>query len=258
MTHRSTHGNASRFATALTGMLLASSAWAGPGLGFAQTEAGSFMEFTDQDNVLYAVADLDGQQVNVATVSNPFADRSIKVQVRAITGQAAARTLAVELAAGEQVSFDLQAGAAHLLATSNTMFQIEVHGEAADGLSLPVAKLRTGRNPRTNKAAEGLAGNNRSGPMNIKCTGDWTLTCAGGGCSTLGPFTHPGRIVQDIIYIGGRPIVVNTGVYWNLNTPNGNYRTKAPGPLYATWTPGSNDCPVEVTNSLGHTYDVTR
>ncbi len=260
MTHHFMPGKGHRFGMFLTGLLLAGSVYAGSNLGFAQTETGSFLEFTGEQQVFHTAAELDGRQASVATVSNPFSDRSISVQVRAITTAAAARTVAVELAADDSVSFDLQAGAVHVLATSASMFQLELHDEGGLGKALPVERVRTGRNPRTNKAAGGNANGFGGGGSSTvtRCDEDWTLTCDSPGCAGLGPFTHPGRVDQDIIWIGGRPVVLLNEVYWNLNTPIGNYKTQAPGGLTADWVPGSGYCPVEVTNSLGHTYTVTR
>lgn len=217
--------------------------------GFEASEPGPFLDLSG-DAVFQSSSDLQADGAHWITVSNPYSDRSIAVQVRAITDQVKARSIAVELAAGDSASFDLQPGAIQLLATSTDSFQVQVEDLNSGALMSPEVKAaRTGRNPRTN---EPLAA---AKSMTTHCQGDWTLTCASSGCSGLGPFTHEGRVDRFTVWVGNRPLHTHN-VYWNLNTPNGNYKTINHQGLTATWGPGPGICPVTVTNSLGHTYTV--
>lgn len=241
-----------------TALLVAGSAWAsGADLGFEASEPGDLVSFEGAPHVFYVASEIDASQVQLVTVSNPSGKDSIVVQLRAITEQAEARVLAAQLAPLDEVSFDLQAGAVRVLATSEAPFHLDLFDDS--GVQrLPMEKARTGRNPRTNGAAVEGHGKGLGPDSRTVCDDDWTLTCDSGGCSGLGPFTHAGRVEQELIYIGGIPIPVLSSVYWNLNTPTGNYTTKAPGPLTATWYTSGGNCPTSVTNSLGHTYTVTR
>ena len=221
-------------------------------LGFAASETGPFLSFADADRVFYAASDLETVGADLATVANPFTDRPVTVQLRAVGADAQAQSFAVELAPGDSARLGLPPWAVRLVASSVEAFDLELEDLATGSTVRPGLKAaRTGRNPRTNE------------PSTVdltkatQCQGPWTLTCLSGGCSGLGPFTHDGRVETETIYIGPRPKTLHK-VYWNLNTPTGDYKTKNPDGLTATWDPGSGVCPVEVTNSLGHTYTVTR
>lgn len=223
---------------------------AGHTLGFEASEPGPFLDLSG-DTAFHSLSDLRAEGAHWVTVTNPYADRSVTVQVRAVTGQVKARSIAVELAPSDSASFDLQPGAVQLMATSEQAFQIQVEDLDYGSILNPEVKAaRLGRKPRTNLtsgAAKSTA---------VYCQGDWTLTCNSTGCTGLGPFTHEGRVERFTVWIDNFPYT-SYNVYWNLNTPTGNYTTSNPQGMTATWTPGIGVCPVSVTNSAGHTYTVT-
>lgn len=217
-------------------------------LGFEASEPGSFLELSGE-SVFRASADLQADGAHWVTVSNPYSDRSITVQLRAIGGETKARSLAVELAPADSASFDLQSAAIHVTATSESTFGLRLENlDSGEVFSPQVSQKRTGRNPRTNIDAAAKS-------VSTHCQGNWTLTCVSGGCSGLGPYTHTGRVERETIWVGNRPFYIH-GVYWNLNTPTGDYTTSNGQGLTATWFPDSGICPDSVTNSLGHTYSV--
>lgn len=223
-------------------------------LGFAATETGPFLSFGDAEQVFHAASDLDGESIKTVSLVNPYADRAVTVQVRSIDGDGAAQTFAVELAPSADAALALPAESRRVLATSLNAFDLELE-DASTGLVVEpeLRAARTGRNPRTNKTAAGSSSLTKS----THCQGQWTLTCQSGGCAGLGPFTHEGRVEVDTISFGG-PTRTFHFVYWNLNTPTGDFTTTTPSGLTATWDAWGGICPVEVTNSLGHTYTVTR
>lgn len=227
-------------------------------LGFGAAEPGPFLDFGPDAAVFRAAADLDAGSAQLLVLSNPSKQAPITVQVRSITDQGRSRALAVELAAGDRASFDLPAGASHLVITGHQPFRAEVESLLDGSVLVPdMAAARTGRNPRTNDL--GFAGTQEKSTI-TKCQGQWTLTCIdapGTGCDGLGPFTHYGEMEVETIQVGNRTFVFHW-VYWNLNYPTGDYETENGDGLGATWSPGSGGCPDEVTNDLGHTYSVTR
>lgn len=249
---------------ALTGPIFAKNLSEEPGcceselvaeLGFAATETGPFLSFGDADNVFHASSDLDGLGAKTVSLANPYADRAVTVQVRSLDADGVAQTFAVELAPSDDAALALPEASRRVMVTSLDAFKVEVEDVVTGFVVAPELKAaRTGRNPRTNKTtAAGATSLNKS----TQCQGQWTLTCKSGGCSGLGPFTHEGRVDVETIAFGG-PTRTFHFVYWNLNTPTGDYTTTSPSGLTADWDPWSGVCPEEVTNSLGHTYTVTR
>ncbi len=233
-------------------------------LGFEASEPGPFLDFSPGKAMFHAATRLESGADSLVSIGNPFPDRAIQVQLRSLTADATSRTVAVELAPLSWTDLATQEGAVHLFATSDSIFQIEIQDAGAGARELNVTHRNAG-SARLNDRSEDLGSDSAlksGGGYDVTlCDEDWTLTCktsATPGCANLGPFTHEGRIVQNFVIIGGRPVLLLTEVYWNLNTPIGDYETEAPGGLTADWVPGSGYCPVEVTNSLGHTYTVTR
>ena len=82
---------------------------AGHTLGFEASEPGPFLDLSG-DTAFHSLSDLRAEGTHWVTVANPYADRSVTVQVRAVTGQVKARSIAVELAPSDSASFDLQPG----------------------------------------------------------------------------------------------------------------------------------------------------
>ncbi|MEM7583339.1 MAG: hypothetical protein AAF560_08170 [Acidobacteriota bacterium] len=189
------------------------------------------------DNPYKASVDLAELGMPLITLSNPSREAFAVVRLvawSAETGTSRWTMVQLEPRGSSTLSLEGDQNFSHLSLVSADKFGAEVVSAANDQRrDIAVAQAGT---PELGGFAQKF--------LNITCSGTWTLTCASGGCSGLGPFPRSGR-VED-----------GDQVYWNLNDPTGPWTTENYQGLTATWGGIVNGCPTTVTNSLGHTYDV--
>lgn len=218
-------------------------------LGFAATEPGPFLDLVGKGEYFRLQLDIEGE--GRVKVINPSAKKAAQVQLRMVDAAGQARTVALELPAGDTATVEVPTGAIHLMATSRQRIQLEMDYIGRVEMQKPGSRFLEECDPSD-------PGCDEPNYVDTICEGNWTLTCntaLSPGCAGLGPFTHYGMV--DVY---SNPTLYY--VFWNLNTPTGNYTTEAPGGLTATWyragTTGNLRCPIKVLNSLGHWYNVTR
>ncbi len=226
--------------------------------GFEIGEPGHFIGFEPGEDVVRASTVLNPEHAALVTVRNPRVDDAIEVQVRTRARDGSTRTVAVELAASGHLTFDLQPAAIYLLATSRSAFELELEDPKSLertrlSPSLPFLKLGAGGDCDENENPGDPCDPDPPGGS-VLCETDWTLTCdtsRSPECANLGPYTHAGKV---------KLVGTERHVYWNLNTPTGDYTTKNPQGLTAIWRDAIGDpdlCPNRVENSLGHWYNIT-
>lgn len=198
-----------------------------------------------------ATVDLRKIELPLVSITNPSLDAAVTVEVQGRSRQGGvvrSHLIHIEPLGTSTISLELGKRLSSLAVLSAGAFNVEMSSARSSfTFDVPVVAEPLIASLKEDCGGPGGGG----GPAcSTRCSKDWTLTCASGGCSGLGPYTHHGEVRCSSANVADQ-------VYWNLNTPTGSWTTIGDQSITATWTDIVNGCPTEVTNSLGHTYDIT-
>lgn len=218
------------------------------------------LDFGSGAPVYRAAVDLRKIDLPLISVSNPSADAPVTVEILARSARASvvrSHLIQIEPLGTSTISLELGQRLTDLSALSYGAFEMELSSARSDR-TFPVSVVADAHKLGPDDCDGGPGGGSS---CQTKCSKNWTLTCKVGG--TCGGNGDPAGDFGPVTY-AGRVECASSGssqadrVYWNLNTPTGAWTTVGISNYTATWSQINGDgCPTEVTNSAGHTYNIT-